>query len=67
MADWQVVEGGVTAPKGFIAAGIVAGLKSTGAKDLALILSQSDAIAPGYLPLHRCVLPALIIVVSVFN
>ncbi|MEO1339818.1 MAG: bifunctional ornithine acetyltransferase/N-acetylglutamate synthase [Cyanobacteria bacterium J06635_13] len=47
MADWQVVEGGITAPKGFIAAGIAAGLKSTGAKDLALILSQSEAIAAG--------------------
>ena len=47
MADWQVVSGGVTAPKGFMAAGIAAGLKSTGAKDLALILSQTDAIAAG--------------------
>jgi glutamate N-acetyltransferase / amino-acid N-acetyltransferase len=47
MADWQLVSGGITAPKGFIAAGISAGLKSTGAKDLALILSQTDAIAAG--------------------
>lgn len=48
MTDWQVVSGGITAPKGFIAAGISAGLKSTaGAKDLALILSQTDAIAAG--------------------
>lgn len=47
MADWQIVNGGITAPKGFIAAGIAAGLKSTGAKDLALILSQTDAIAAG--------------------
>ncbi len=47
MADWQVVNGGITAPKGFIASGITAGLKSTGAKDLALILSQTDAIAAG--------------------
>ena len=47
MADWQVVSGGVTAPKGFRAAGITAGLKSTGAKDLALILSETDAIAAG--------------------
>jgi len=47
MADWQVVSGGVTAPKGFIAAGVSAGLKSTGAKDLALILSRTDAIAAG--------------------
>lgn len=47
MADWQVVEGGITAPKGFRAAGIAAGLKSSGAKDLALILSETDAIAAG--------------------
>ena len=37
MADWQVIEGGVSAPKGFRAAGITAGLKPSGAPDLALI------------------------------
>jgi glutamate N-acetyltransferase / amino-acid N-acetyltransferase len=47
MTDWQVVNGGITAPKGYRAAGITAGLKSTGAKDLALILSESEAIAAG--------------------
>ena len=47
MADWQMVSGGITAPKGFMAAGISAGLKSTGAKDLALIVSQTEAIAAG--------------------
>ena len=47
MADWQVVSGGITAPKGFRAAGIAAGLKASGAKDLALILSQTEAIAAG--------------------
>ncbi|MDJ0572932.1 MAG: bifunctional ornithine acetyltransferase/N-acetylglutamate synthase [Pleurocapsa sp. MO_192.B19] len=47
MVDWQVVSGGVTAPKGFTAAGIAAGLKSTGSKDLALILSNTEAIAAG--------------------
>ncbi len=47
MTDWQVVNGGITAPKGFRAAGIAAGLKSTGAKDLALILSETEAIAAG--------------------
>ncbi len=47
MVDWQVVKGGITAPKGFRAAGVVAGLKSSGAKDLALILSETDAIAAG--------------------
>ncbi len=47
MADWQVIEGGVTAPKGFRAAGITAGLKPSGAPDLALILSDCEAIAAG--------------------
>ncbi|MEP0909385.1 bifunctional ornithine acetyltransferase/N-acetylglutamate synthase [Leptolyngbya sp. GB1-A1] len=47
MADWHEIEGGVTAPKGFRAAGIVAGLKPSGAPDLALILSEVDAIAAG--------------------
>lgn len=47
MADWQVVSGSVTAPKGYKAAGIVAGLKPSGAPDLALILSETEAIAAG--------------------
>lgn len=47
MSDWQKVEGGVTAPKGFKAAGIVAGLKPSGAPDLALIWSEREAIAAG--------------------
>ncbi|MEO0825544.1 MAG: bifunctional ornithine acetyltransferase/N-acetylglutamate synthase [Cyanobacteria bacterium J06635_15] len=47
MTDWREVEGGVTAPKGFRAAGITAGLKPSGAPDLALILSDADAIAAG--------------------
>lgn len=47
MADWQIVPGGVTAPKGFKAAGITAGLKPSGAPDLALIVSEGDAIAAG--------------------
>lgn len=47
MANWQVIEGGVTAPKGFRAAGITAGLKPSGAPDLALIVSDCDAIAAG--------------------
>ncbi len=47
MADWQVISGGITAPKGFKAAGITAGLKPSGAPDLALILSETEAIAAG--------------------
>ncbi|MBD2577440.1 bifunctional ornithine acetyltransferase/N-acetylglutamate synthase [Oscillatoria sp. FACHB-1406] len=47
MTDWQVIEGGVTAPKGYKAAGIKAGLKPSGAPDLALIVSETDAMAAG--------------------
>jgi glutamate N-acetyltransferase / amino-acid N-acetyltransferase len=47
MADWQQIAGGVTAPKGYRAAGIAAGLKPSGAPDLALILSDAEAIAAG--------------------
>ena len=47
MENWQIVEGGVTAPKGFKAAGITAGLKPSGAPDLALIMSDGEAIAAG--------------------
>ncbi|MGF1491324.1 MAG: bifunctional ornithine acetyltransferase/N-acetylglutamate synthase, partial [Microcoleaceae cyanobacterium] len=47
MSEWKAVEGGITAPKGYRAAGIAAGLKPSGAPDLALILSEVDAIAAG--------------------
>lgn len=45
--DWQEIEGGVTAPKGYQAAGITAGLKPSGLPDLALIFSEVEAIAAG--------------------
>jgi glutamate N-acetyltransferase/amino-acid N-acetyltransferase len=47
MAQWQIIKGSVTAPKGFKAAGIAAGLKPSGAPDLTLILSETEAIAAG--------------------
>jgi glutamate N-acetyltransferase/amino-acid N-acetyltransferase len=47
MSDWQEITGGVTAPRGYRAAGIAAGLKPSGLPDLALILSDVDAIAAG--------------------
>lgn len=47
MADWQEITGGVTAPRGYRAAGITAGLKPSGLPDLALIVSEVDAIASG--------------------
>lgn len=47
MADWKVIEGGITAPKGFKSSGITAGLKPSNAPDLALIWSETEAIASG--------------------
>ncbi len=47
MAEWQQISGGITAPKGYRAAGITAGLKPSGLPDLALIVSDGDAIAAG--------------------
>ncbi len=47
MSDWREISGGVTAPKGYKAAGIAAGLKPSGASDLALIVSDVEAIAAG--------------------
>jgi len=47
MTQWQEITGGVTAPKGYKAAGIKAGLKPSGLPDLALILSDVEAIAAG--------------------
>jgi glutamate N-acetyltransferase / amino-acid N-acetyltransferase len=47
MADWQKIIGGITAPRGYQAAGITAGLKPSGLPDLALIFSEVEAIAAG--------------------
>lgn len=53
MGTWQVIDGGVTAPKGYRAAGITAGLKPSGLPDLALIVSETDAIAAGVFTLSQ--------------
>jgi glutamate N-acetyltransferase / amino-acid N-acetyltransferase len=47
MVDWQKITGGITAPRGYQAAGITAGLKPSGLPDLALIVSDVEAIAAG--------------------
>ncbi|MBD2185525.1 bifunctional ornithine acetyltransferase/N-acetylglutamate synthase [Aerosakkonema funiforme] len=47
MTDWQEISGNVTAPRGYRAAGIKAGLKPSGLPDLALIVSDVEAIAAG--------------------
>ncbi len=44
---WQIIDGGVTAPRGYQAAGITAGLKPSGVPDLALIYSEVPAVPAG--------------------
>ncbi len=44
---WHPIEGGVTAPEGFLAAGITAGLKASGKPDLSLLLAPPGAVCAG--------------------
>jgi glutamate N-acetyltransferase/amino-acid N-acetyltransferase len=46
-AAWQPIEGGITAPAGFRAAGITAGLKPSGKSDLSLLLAPEGAVCAG--------------------
>ena len=43
----NVIDGGVTAPKGFKAAGVACGLKNNGKKDFAVVCSDDIAVAAG--------------------
>ena len=45
--SWQSIQGGVTSPDGFEAAGIVAGLKPSGRRDLAMLLAPALAVCAG--------------------
>lgn len=44
---WHPIPGGITAPHGFLAAGITAGLKASGNPDLSLLLAPEDAVCAG--------------------
>ncbi|MFL0748062.1 MAG: bifunctional glutamate N-acetyltransferase/amino-acid acetyltransferase ArgJ [Prochlorococcus sp.] len=44
---WRPISGGLTAPLGFQAAGITAGLKESGKPDLALLLAPEGAVCAG--------------------
>ena len=46
-SPWRLVSGGVTAPHGFAACGIAAGLKPSGKPDLALLLAPDAAVCAG--------------------
>ncbi len=43
----NVIEGGVTAPKGYTAAGVACGIKKNNNKDLAIVCSEDNAVASG--------------------
>lgn len=45
MEQSKVISGGVTAPQGFLAAGVAAGIKKVGRKDVALLYSTAPAAA----------------------
>ena len=47
MPTFKIIDGGVTAPLGFKAAGVNCGIKKGKNKDLALIYSEADALASG--------------------
>lgn len=47
MTTLNAITGGVTAPKGFLAAGVKAGIKKSGKQDVALIYSEVPAAAAG--------------------
>ena len=49
----RVSKGGVTAPRGFLAAGVHAGIKKPQVPDLALVVSQQDAAVAGLFTTNR--------------
>ncbi|QEY32791.1 bifunctional glutamate N-acetyltransferase/amino-acid acetyltransferase ArgJ [Synechococcus sp. RSCCF101] len=53
MTQWTSVPGGVTAPEGFLAAGLAAGLKPSGQPDLALLWASGPASAAGAFTTNR--------------
>ena len=46
-SSWQPISGGLTAPQGFLASGITAGLKPSGNPDLSLLLAPERAVCAG--------------------
>ena len=51
-AGWQIIDGGITAPQGYLAAGISAGIKKKGL-DIAVVFSSLTASAAGIFTLNR--------------
>ena len=47
MSNITVIDGGVNAAKGFLAAGVAAGVKYSGRKDMAMIYSKEPCVVAG--------------------
>ncbi|MCK4777007.1 MAG: bifunctional ornithine acetyltransferase/N-acetylglutamate synthase, partial [Actinomycetia bacterium] len=45
MKNLEIIKGGVTAPKGYKAAGVSCGIKKSKKKDLAIIYSEKNSVA----------------------
>lgn len=50
---WKMVPGGITAPKGFLAAGVAAEVRKRGRRDLALLYSEAPAAAAALFTQNR--------------
>jgi glutamate N-acetyltransferase/amino-acid N-acetyltransferase len=53
VSSWTSIAGGVTAPQGFRATGITAGLKPSGQPDLALLCAEPPAVVAGTFTTNR--------------
>ncbi len=51
-SGWQIIDGGITAPQGYLAAGVSAGIKKKGL-DLAVVFSSQAASAAGIFTQNR--------------
>jgi glutamate N-acetyltransferase/amino-acid N-acetyltransferase len=51
-SGWHIIEGGITAPQGYLASGVSAGIKKKGL-DLAIVFSSQMASAAGVFTLNR--------------
>ncbi len=61
VAHMQDIEGGVTAVGGFSAAGMSSGIKKDGRPDLALLISQTPAVAAAVFTQHQFQAPPLLL------
>lgn len=58
---YKVISGGVTAPRGFKAAGVACGIKRSGKPDLAIVFSERDASAAGVFTKNEMAAPSVVL------